>query len=1062
VTGQRAGRFLGWLSSESQTNPSVTAFGTLSSNSGTNTIPLVSSGDTSNTAGELHIVPTPSNLNGSQGAYAWITSGENAKATLQSDVEPAPSGTGDDSLVDWSNRVRSNGRVKADSLGFPSVDLRVNNELTPSNETLAILDGNDFTSFHTAGTHGVGLLTNTATGGWRKDLSVFAETYSSLPATGFPTLQQTPLDDPILSSKASVSYPQRPLIYPWCDYINQKTGSAETFGASSSWTGLVQYMRQYQNLQNSSSTSIAMPLEQHGTTNTEGWLIDVERGPVITRVQVIISLDATPSSTTSGKYNPALYITPLISVWNPHNVEINVDKDFGVRLYDMSPYSFTFNVGDEVLGPLSIGDITKGLDGNADKDAFHVKSEKAPFVLQPGESAILFPQTSPTASHTRQTLPIGRGFKGQYGFLFNTLSSPESGSGAYVTKDFPASAEFELANVTYAADVSGGTNLTNPRRGISMKTELAFSGYTGHYEAFYDNSLISREISNALEIDLGEDDTGASLASLAAGPAQPILIVTTYKRGFDTIPLGDIQTRSNTDHTIHNSKGFLSGQVVNNECVLGTSAYSSKYGRPLDKLEQNGVLHPWNAPLANFIEQVDSWNSTSTPQFELDDSRAYFMSGFLPGTGVSRMIASELPLRPIQSLGELQNFDATHKKPVPPFSSNLIGNSSAQPLFLPDRINTDSNSQADLGHMCNDDSYILNNLLFDDWFVSSISEQPSAFSATGGENAESVMSSLLNETAPQPLPNRFYMPAAHSTDQTTVSNEVDRSMSASEGKRSSIDKNYVGYGYESVAAALEVRGMFNINSTSVEAWEALLKQGQNSQVPYYTGTSVALDTDTGTSVPFPRTSIAGAARGSSIEQLVSGYPTLSEGQIGELATLIVQEVRARGPFLSLSEFVNRRLTNSDNSRALAGVIEYAIDHMATDPNAELKTRGQNVAVAHIPGDPQYKFNAAAEGSTLYGVPGWLRQADVIKPIAPLMSARDDTFTIRAYGDARAANGNIVSQAWCEVLVQRTAEFVDPADHARSRLADLTSPINEVMGRKYKILSFRWLDESEIN
>ena len=32
----------------------------------------------------------------------------------------------------------------------------------------------------------MGLLTNTATGGWRKDLSLFTENYSSLASSGLP------------------------------------------------------------------------------------------------------------------------------------------------------------------------------------------------------------------------------------------------------------------------------------------------------------------------------------------------------------------------------------------------------------------------------------------------------------------------------------------------------------------------------------------------------------------------------------------------------------------------------------------------------------------------------------------------------------------------------------------------------------------------------------------------------------------------------------------------------------------------------------------------------------
>ena len=67
----------------------------------------------------------------------------------------------------------------------------------------------------------------------------------------------------------------------------------------------------------------------------------------------------------------------------------------------------------------------------------------------------------------------------------------------------------------------------------------------------------------------------------------------------------------------------------------------------------------------------------------------------------------------------------------------------------------------------------------------------------------------------------------------------------------------------------------------------------------------------------------------------------------------------------------------------------------------------------------------------FGLPGWIRQADVLRPIAPILSARDDTFTIRTYGDARDASGKVIARAWCEAVVQRTRDFVDATDAADS-------------------------------
>jgi hypothetical protein len=85
---------------------------------------------------------------------------------------------------------------------------------------------------------------------------------------------------------------------------------------------------------------------------------------------------------------------------------------------------------------------------------------------------------------------------------------------------------------------------------------------------------------------------------------------------------------------------------------------------------------------------------------------------------------------------------------------------------------------------------------------------------------------------------------------------------------------------------------------------------------------------------------------------------------------------------------------------------------------------------------------------------------VLRPIAPILSARDDTFTIRAYGDARDKSGNITARATCEAVVRRTRDFVDPAD-APDITTQPKSAANLIFGRRYEIISFRWLNNSEI-
>ena len=101
--------------------------------------------------------------------------------------------------------------------------------------------------------------------------------------------------------------------------------------------------------------------------------------------------------------------------------------------------------------------------------------------------------------------------------------------------------------------------------------------------------------------------------------------------------------------------------------------------------------------------------------------------------------------------------------------------------------------------------------------------------------------------------------------------------------------------------------------------------------------------------------------------------------------------------------------------------------------------------------------------TAYGMPGWVRQADLLRTLAPVMSVRDDTFKVRAYGDVRDRAGTVISRVWCEAVVQRTAEFVDEAANTahESSASPQLSALNARLGRGFKIVAFRWLNEDEV-
>jgi hypothetical protein len=192
-----------------------------------------------------------------------------------------------------------------------------------------------------------------------------------------------------------------------------------------------------------------------------------------------------------------------------------------------------------------------------------------------------------------------------------------------------------------------------------------------------------------------------------------------------------------------------------------------------------------------------------------------------------------------------------------------------------------------------------------------------------------------------------------------------------------------------------------------------------------------------------------------------GYRELTDAQIHELARAIVQQVKTRGPFRSLGEFVNRRLTlTGDKEMALFGAIQAALEDPSVTINADYRGAGKEIIAADI-ADTNYEFPEAALGSRYQGTPAYINQADILTPIGPIIQARSDTFVVRGYGEARSPDGNsILARAWCEAVVQRVPVYLDPAtDSAEVVSADLQSPVNRAFGRRFIIQSFRWLPEA---
>jgi hypothetical protein len=829
------------------------------------------------------------------------------------------------------------------------------------------------------------------------------------------------------------------MIYPWSSYRGDSSSiPIYRHGPVSSWENLKDYATAYKRISSGasgksrlSSGNFSVAIDDTG--NSFNFLHKVRILPVVARVQWVFSHSSgTPAVTVppapAGSLEPRLLLTPVITMWNPYNVEITAPAlSFSVPKPLPAALQYTVNgVKNPAYNCLTAGSInnTPSL-ATTGSLVYEIPST---FALKPGETRVFSPAANAVVAASAAPLVLQQGYRGTGGHYFQVKDS----TGKVIAA--PASA-------TIRADAKFDTAYNDGNQGVGIYLDMAIGGRRHLvYRMIYTPS-IANEVYKPLT-QLAE----STLSSVRTTPAPFLSTVFGARMASKThIP----------------AKGFVQSSPLVNYTAMGAKdLIESTIGR-----HYGGTSHPVNSPFDySFIKHAPGGDS-QLPNASDTSGRGYIVTGFNKSDGLSRCIIAELPTRPIISLGELQNWDLRYENPIPPYAFNLIGNSDASPLLPAGAVvnSGDANLGVNLQH---DDSYCANHILFDDWFFSSIAPDPSSFGPSGGKNLQKTFTDFVSGT--EPLGNRAYRPIPEDAGFAAASSNNADALYNTHVKKAD--------GYKSIASRLEVDGMFNVNSTSVTAWRALLGHARNQRVPHMqesaTGWSVSLSGEV--DHPFSRFTIAGdveaTEQGSSgafpEAAEFAGYRVLDEKVIAEFAEKIVDQVRARGPFLSLAEFVNRQLSSGE--LALAGAVQAALNELAksgsSNPYRSIESTvgaaGKAVAVPVRAAEAEYRFPAAAVGYNAYGLPGWTRQADVLRPLAPILSARDDTFTIRAHGDARDKEGNIVSRAVCEAVVRRTRAYVDPRDAADLATAP-KSPVNTAFGRRFEIVSFRWLSPSEI-
>lgn len=416
------------------------------------------------------------------------------------------------------------------------------------------------------------------------------------------------------------------------------------------------------------------------------------------------------------------------------------------------------------------------------------------------------------------------------------------------------------------------------------------------------------------------------------------------------------------------------------------------------------------------------------------------------GTGplLDSLPVFHVPRTPHVSLGQLQHFNATAFLPSGTTASGgFPGNHGSSPAFPGGNAPTNS--------LAYQPPYIVGHSRASKFIErDALARNPAA----GGQHQDT---SFLLNTA---LWDRFYFSSIDYAAETSGGADLDfgRSDIAAVNRRyRAILEDGATLGVaasslrsDSAARRLQILGAFNVNSTSKEAWKAFL------------GSALGVDFNsdvTSTDVAFPRhLDLGGTTNQASAgvhQNAWSGFRKLTEAQIDTLAGHIVAQVKLRGPFLSLSDFVNRRIIAGDDI-GIRGALEEAI--RAMNLNA--------VTLARYSQAPPNKTanvadNAHARPHLITDYPGWLTQADLLQPLAPAMTARSDTFVIRTYGDVRnPVTEAIEGRAWCEAIVQRLPDYVDAAQAATTGPIALNNN-NRDFGRRFAVVSFRWLGSDDL-
>lgn len=806
--------------------------------------------------------------------------------------------------------------------------------------------------------------------------------------------------------------------------------------------------------------------------------------PVFASVQFVLSFVSRPSATAPGKFRMLMQMDAVVKVWNPNNVRVVVPPgaSFAVQLLAV-PFQVQWSVtparGGVVTRPQSgAGNNTYAMSyGNwpssgsrfgqrsfqwlrGNIGGLAAKGASSGYTLEPGECKVFgYDKETSTASWAGDP---------------NVNLSPGWGPGrqALIVADFGAdqldaddTIEF-IVSPDAGALPTGGTR-TYCNKWIGHRAAGAASQGGNGGLAIGSSSLpTSVPFQNADAAFFPTVRSSQRLSVSQYSTAKPFLLFGHYlnveQPGFGTRDAFPSAARlmTNTAVGLRRFSNLEVDQLAAFQEMWRCDPLPLAYDSPLIDINSQdqgrfGGGHAAGLGVARCaVRQLDLM-----PPLSLMSLSHAIANGFADRFGqAAERVAKGLNVMQSDGINGAFKFDArdiafSTVSHAAPQVERAIGNSFASPFIRPNAVTGSGTYHSGTAGAVPlfDHSYLANAALFDTWFCSSLHDGtlfPKGGPLQDPRGAAEVLGDFLEE-APGERAARLLNPRVVPAGDVAAARE--RLISGSGLHPEAMRR---------LAAHVFLEGAFNVNSTRKEAWKAVLatsrgglKIGPNGRVIEHPGrTPLGSAGLVGSAAAVP------SAQATEMEQW-SGYRELSDEQIDELAGRIVDEVKRRGPFLSLADFVNRR-PGASGDEAWLGAVQAAIE--AAGLNDALKGGGRGLRAADFGRLPGAGVAAAGGGmARSAGIPGYVMQSDVLASFANQLTPRGDTFRLRGYGAATDAGGKVIAEAWCEALVQRLPEYVDPEDLTDTARGDLKQPLNRVFGRRFAVISFQWLPRDAV-